>query len=38
MVKKGIVFGHVISDKGIEVDKGKVALISNLSLPRTVRD
>ena len=38
MVKKGIVLGHVISDKGIEVDKAKVDLISNLSLPRTVRD
>ena len=30
MVKQGIVLGHVISHKGIEVDKVKVDLISNL--------
>jgi hypothetical protein len=30
MVKQGIVLGHVISHRGIEVDKAKVDLISNL--------
>lgn len=38
MVKKGIVLGHVISFDGIEVDKAKVDLISNLPPPRTVRE
>lgn len=33
MVKKGIVLGHVISKDGIEVDKSKVELVSNLSPP-----
>ena len=38
MVTKGIVLGRVIiSDNGIEVDKAKVDLISNLPLPRTVK-
>ena len=30
MVKQGIVLGHVISHRGIAVDKAKVDLISNL--------
>ena len=30
MVNQGIVLGHVISNKGIEVDKAKVELISKL--------
>ena len=38
MVKQGIVLGHVISPKGIEVDKAKVDLISNLSPPQTVKE
>ena len=38
MVKRGIVLGHVISENGIEVDKAKVDLISNLPPPRTVKD
>jgi hypothetical protein len=33
MVKQGIVLGHVISHRGIEVDKAKVDLISNLLPP-----
>ena len=36
MVKQGIVLGHVISKKGIKVDKANVDLISNLPPPRTV--
>jgi hypothetical protein len=33
MVKQGIILGHVISQRGIEVDKAKVDLISNLPTP-----
>jgi len=38
MVKRGIVLGHVISENGIEVDKAKIDLISNLPLPKTVKN
>ena len=38
MVTSGIVVGHVVSSKGIEVDKAKVDLILNLPTPKTVRD
>ncbi|KAK9222119.1 hypothetical protein WN944_010551 [Citrus x changshan-huyou] len=38
MVKQGIVLDHIISSKGIEVDKAKVNLISNLPPPKTVRE
>jgi hypothetical protein len=38
MVKQGIVLGHVISYQGIEVDKAKVDLISNLPPPHTVKE
>ena len=38
MVKSGIVLGHIVSDRGIEVDKVKVDLISKLSPPKTVRE
>jgi hypothetical protein len=38
MVKHGIVLGHIISHQGIEVDKTKVNLISNLPPPRTVKE
>jgi hypothetical protein len=37
MVKQWIVLGHVISSKGIEVDKAKVDLISSLPPPRTIK-
>ena len=37
MVKEGIVLGHKISEKGIEVDKSKVDLIANLPQPKTVK-
>ena len=33
MVKKRIILGHVISNDGIEVDKAKINLIANISLP-----
>jgi hypothetical protein len=38
MVKQGIVLGHILSQRGIEVDKVKVDLISNLPAPRTVKE
>ena len=37
MVNQGIVLGHVISEKGIEVDRAKVELISKLSSPTNVK-
>ena len=33
MVSQGIVLGHIISEKGIEVDKAKIDLISKLPPP-----
>jgi len=38
MVKSRIVLGHIISDRGIEVDKAKIELIAKLPPPRTVRE
>ncbi|CAH9124841.1 unnamed protein product [Cuscuta epithymum] len=38
MVEEGIVLGHVISSKGIEVDKAKVEVIQSLPYPTTVRE
>ncbi|RVW84631.1 Retrovirus-related Pol polyprotein from transposon opus [Vitis vinifera] len=37
MVRQGIVLGHIISKKGIEVDKAKVELIVKLLAPTTVK-
>ena len=37
MVQQGIVLGHIISEKGIEVDKAKVELIVKLPSPTTVK-
>nr|GEY93546.1 reverse transcriptase domain-containing protein [Tanacetum cinerariifolium] len=37
MVKEGIVLGHKISKKGIEVDKEKIKVISKLLHPTTVK-
>ncbi|GKD29942.1 reverse transcriptase domain-containing protein [Tanacetum coccineum] len=37
MVKKGIVLGHKISKKGIEVDKAKIDVIAKLPHPTTVK-
>ena len=33
----GIVLGHIISNKGIEVDKAKIEMISKLSSPTNVK-
>ena len=38
MVTQGIVLGHIVSKDGIKVDKAKVELISNLPIPKCVRD
>ena len=38
MVTQGIVLGHIVSKKGIEVDKAKVELISNLPTLKCVKD
>ncbi|GJT25108.1 reverse transcriptase domain-containing protein [Tanacetum coccineum] len=37
MVKDGIVIGHKISNKGIEVDKAKIDVIAKLHHPTTVK-
>ena len=38
MVTNGVVLGHIISSKGIEVDKSKIELIANLPTPKSVKD
>ncbi|KAL0796359.1 hypothetical protein Bca101_067736 [Brassica carinata] len=38
MVKEGIVLGHKISEKGIEVDKAKIEVMVSLPRPKTVKD
>ena len=37
MVNQGIVMGHIISNRGIEVDKEKIGLISELPSPTNVK-
>nr|GEY00144.1 reverse transcriptase domain-containing protein [Tanacetum cinerariifolium] len=37
MVKEGIVLGHKMSEKGIEVDKAEIKVISKLPHPTTVK-
>ena len=37
MVKEGIVLGHKISERGIEVDKAKVDAIVKMSCPKDVK-
>ena len=37
MVRQGIVLGHIISEKDIEVDKAKMELIAKLPSPTTVK-
>jgi len=36
MVREEIVLGHVVSERGIEVDKAKVELISKLPPPTSI--
>jgi hypothetical protein len=37
MVKQGIVLGHVIYERGIEVDKAKVETVEQLPPPTNVK-
>ena len=37
MVQEGVVFGHVISDGGIEVDKAKIEVIERLPPPTSIK-
>ena len=38
MVFQGMVLGHIASSRGIEVDKSKIELISNLPTPKCFKD
>ena len=38
IVREGVVLGHIVSGKGLEVDKAKIEVIQNLPLPSTVND
>ena len=38
MVREGIVLGHLVSRKGLEVDKAKVEVIQDLALPKSIRE
>ena len=38
MVSSGIILGHIVSERGIEVDKSKIKLISKLPTPKMVKD
>jgi len=37
MVQEGVVLGHIVPNKGIEVDKEKVEVIKNLPPPTLVK-
>ena len=37
MVREGVVLRHIVSSKGLDVDKAKIEVIQNLPLPGTVR-
>lgn len=36
--EKGIIFGHIVLSKGMDVDKAKVESISKILMPKTVKD
>ncbi|CAN6580908.1 unnamed protein product [Malus baccata var. baccata] len=38
MVRQGIVLGHIVSERGIEVDKSKIDLVLYLPSPTSVRE
>ena len=38
MIREGIVLGHLVSSKGLEVDKAKVEVIQELALPKSIRE
>ena len=37
-VTQGIVLGHIVSNKGIEVDKAKIELIQHLITPKNIKE
>ena len=37
MVREGIVLGHLVSKRGIEVDKAKIKVIEQLPLPMNIK-
>ena len=37
MVTRGVGLGHLVSDKGIEVDKAKIKVIEKLPPPTSVK-
>jgi len=37
MVREGIVLGHLVSERGIEIDKAKIEVIEHLPLPVTIK-
>ena len=37
MVQEGVVLGHIVSNKGIEVDKAKVDIIEKLPPPTLLK-
>ena len=38
MVREGIVLGHLVSSKGLEVDKAKAEVIQDLALQELIRE
>ena len=38
MVREGIVRGHLVSSKGLEVDKAKVEVIQDLALSKLIME
>ena len=38
MAQEGIVLGHMVSQRGIEVDRAKIEVIANLPPPKCVKD
>ena len=38
MVNEGIVLGHKISERGIEVDRAKIEAIERMRYPRDIKD
>jgi len=37
MVREGIVLGHLVSERGIEIDKAKIKVIKHLSPPVNIK-
>jgi hypothetical protein len=37
MVREGIVLGHLVSERGIEVDHAKIEVIENLPPPTNIK-